>query len=47
MHKWMIPIAAIAGISLIFVGESAAARLVAVGYGLAAVALYSATAARP
>lgn len=45
MHKWMIPIAAIAGISLIFVGESAAARLVAVGYGLAAVALYSASAA--
>ena len=45
MHKWMIPVAVLAAITLQFVAESPNARLVAFGYGVATIGLYSASAA--
>ncbi len=45
MHKWMVPIAALGGIFLMIVADSGQARAVAFGYGVAAVGLYSASAA--
>ncbi len=44
MHKWMIPVAAAGCIFLVAVAQSDAARGVALGYGLAAIGLYSASA---
>lgn len=45
MHKWMVPVAAIAGVFLAVIADSGPARIVAIGYGLAAIGLYSASAA--
>lgn len=45
MHKWMIPVAAVALIFLQLIAESAAARGVGLVYGLAAIGLYTASAA--
>ncbi len=45
MHKWMIPVAVLGTVILQLVAESATARGVGLGYGLAAVGLYSASAA--
>ncbi len=45
MHLWMIPVALFGAVLLQFIAESTSARLVALGYGLAAIGLYSASAA--
>ena len=45
MHKAMIPVAALGLIYLQIIAESSTARLVAFGYGLAGIGLYSASAA--
>ena len=45
MHKWMIPIAAIAGLVLVLRADPGLARWSAALYGLAGVGLYSASAA--
>lgn len=45
LHKWMIPVAALGTVIIALVAESGNARLIAIGYGLAGVGLYSASAA--
>lgn len=45
LHKWMVPVAAIAGTLLVLVSDSGAARVIAFGYAIAGVGLYGASAA--
>ena len=45
MHKWMIPVAAVAGLVLVLRADPGLARWSAALYGLAGVGLYSASAA--
>ncbi len=45
MHKWMVPVAVAGAAYLQFISESSLARWVALGYGLAFIGLYAASAA--
>lgn len=45
MHKWMVPVAFVAGAYLVSVATSPTARVVALGFAVAAIGLYAASAA--